>query len=174
MGRKWGVLVAVGVIFALTGCGGEGDAPAATPAAPVRPEPTEPGPFIDECGAVTDAEVTEAFGMPPFTRITRNSVGCVWEVGGANGPSVTYSWYRGSPIGRERAGSELVGRPAADIEIGGHPGFIASAASYLCELGVQFGGDFVHWSIMYGNSRPTHDPCQVARTLAEKTVERAQ
>ncbi|NLE78381.1 MAG: DUF3558 domain-containing protein [Rhodococcus sp.] len=174
MGRKWGAFVAVGLVAVLFGCSG-GEEPQADPgSALVRPEPTEPGPFIEECGSLTDQEVAEAFGMPPFTTVTRNSVGCVWEVGGVAGPSVTYSWYRGSPIGRERAGSELIGRPAADIEIGGHTGFIASASDYLCEIGIAFGGDFVHWSIMYGDSRPAHDPCQVGRALAEKTVERVQ
>lgn len=174
MGRKWGALVAVGLAAVLAGCGGAEDTEADAPAAPVRPEATEPGPFFPECAGMTDQEVSEAFGMPPFTQVTRNSVGCVWEVGGSDGPSVTYSWYRGSPIGRERAGSELIGRPAEDIDIGGNPGFIASAASYLCEVGIAFGGDFVHWSVMYGNSQPTNDPCQVARVLAERTVERAQ
>lgn len=109
-----------------------------------------------------------------FATTTRNGVGCQWEVAGSSGPSVSFSWYRGSPIGRERAGSDLLGRPAADITIGGHQGFIASTAGSLCELGIAFGGDFVHWSITYGLLPPTADPCTVARDLMEKTVSRAQ
>ncbi|NLG55176.1 MAG: DUF3558 domain-containing protein [Rhodococcus sp.] len=136
-------------------------------------EPTDPGPFLGECGSVTDAEVAEQFGMP-IALITRNSVGCEWEVGGIGGPSVTFSWYRGSPIGRERAGSELIGRPAKDIAIDGNPGFVAAASGVLCELGVQFGGDFAHWSVMYGDAHPVNDPCAVAQSLAETSVSRMQ
>ncbi|QNG21444.1 DUF3558 domain-containing protein [Rhodococcus triatomae] len=168
-------MAAVSAVTLVAACGDGGDSPSPVPTgAPTASEPTDPGPFLGECGSVTDDEVAAAFAMPPFTMITRNSVGCEWEVGGLGGPSVTFSWYRGSPIGRERAGSELIGRPAQDISIDGNPGFIASSSGILCELGVQFDGDFAHWSVMYGNSRPTADPCDVARTLAELGVSRMQ
>ena len=127
--------------------------------------------------SVTDDEVAKAFGMPAFTGVTRNSVGCEWETAGIGGPSVTFSWYRGSPIGRERAGSELIGRPATDIDIQGHPGFIGSSvakATILCELGVEFGGDFVHWSVMYAERATRGGPCTVARDLAELSVVEGQ
>jgi hypothetical protein len=51
---------------------------------------------------------------------------------------------------------------------------VASLTSRLCELGVQFGDDFVHWSIAYADAVPAADPCRVARQLAELTVERAE
>ena len=174
MGRKWGVLAAVGVVAALAGCGGRDDAGTDTAAPPATGQITEPGPFFGQCGSVTDDEVSTAFGMPSFTGVTRNSVGCEWETAGIGGPSVTFSWYRGSPIGRERAGSELIGRPATDIDIQGNPGFIASSEGILCELGVEFGGDFIHWSVMYADARPAADPCKVARDLAELSVSRAK
>ncbi|EOM75575.1 DUF3558 domain-containing protein [Rhodococcus rhodnii] len=170
--RAWTTPIVVIAAAGLTACGGD-DAPPAPPQAAASGE-AEPGPFFDECGAVTDDEVARAFAVPGFTTVTRNSVGCEWEVAGTSGPSVTFSWYRGSPIGRERAGSELIGRAASDIEIAGQPGFVASAGNYLCELGVAFGGDFVHWSIMYGESAPTADPCDVARELAETSISRAE
>ncbi|MGA9871833.1 MAG: DUF3558 domain-containing protein [Rhodococcus sp. (in: high G+C Gram-positive bacteria)] len=132
------------------------------------------GPFFGQCGSVDDEEVRTKFAVPTFTMVTRNSVGCEWEVSGFTGPSVSFSWYRGSPIDRERSGSELIGRPAEDIEIDGHPGFSASTDGYLCEVGVEFGKDFVHWSVTYGDRAPTADPCDVAHGLAELTVERAQ
>lgn|SRR5574340_264689 len=175
------MLVAVALLCAgatLAGCGsgGSGDQASSTVAAtPV----TAPGPFFGQCGSVTDDEVTTAFGLPPFTSVTRNSVGCEWELGGSGSPSVSFSWYRGSPIGRERAGSDLIGRPATDIDVQGHPGFMASSKNaagqdYLCEIGVQFGGDFIHWSVMYGYFPPAADPCRVGRDLVELTVKRAQ
>ena len=117
MGRKWGALVLITVAAGLAGCGGDGDDSGTAPAAQSLPQVTDPGPFFGQCGSVTDDEVAKAFGMPPFTGVTRNSVGCEWETAGIGGPSVTFSWYRGSPIGRERAGSELIGRPATDIDV---------------------------------------------------------
>lgn len=106
-------------------------------------------------------------------------MGCEWQLSAPGAPDpaaashVSFSWYRGSPIGRERAGSELIGRPATDIEIDGHPGFLASVSSRLCELGVRFGDDFVHWSIAYTGATRTADPCDAARSLAALTVARA-
>ncbi|WP_430333813.1 DUF3558 domain-containing protein [Rhodococcus sp. ACT016] len=170
-----GALPAAAVLL-LTGCGGSGaderslgDAAASTT--------RDAGPFFGECGSVTDDEVAKAFGVPGFATVVRNSVGCEWQSSvqdGQGSPHVSFSWYRGSPIGRERAGSELIGRPATDVEIGAHPGFVSSLSSRLCELGVQFGDDFVHWSISYAGAAPTADPCRAARQLAELTVERAQ
>lgn len=171
------MLVAVGATMILAGCGGGNDGASAVDGVPGGAAPTqatEPGPFFGQCGSVSDDEVAKAFGMSAFTSVTRNSVGCEWEVAGPGGPSVTFSWYRGSPIGRERAGSELIGRPAADIDVGGHPGFMASVEGYLCELGIEFGGDFVHWSVTYSDWPPAADPCVVGRELAELSVSRAK
>ena len=131
------------------------------------------GPFFGECGSVTDDEVKQAFNIPNLPVVTRNSVGCVWESNGAFGPTVSFSWYRGSPIGREAAGSGLIGRPPEKIEIDGHPGFRGSAGEELCEIGVQFGDTFIHWSVTYADFPPTADSCEVAKKLAELTVSRA-
>ncbi|AUM17739.1 DUF3558 domain-containing protein [Rhodococcus ruber] len=170
------VLGLAGAVVA--GCGSDA-AEAPAPGAAPTPQVTEPGPFFGACGSVTDDEVARAFGLGSFAQVTRNSVGCEWELVGAGGPSVTFSWYRGSPIGRERAGSDLIGRPAIDVEIDGRPGFQGSAQNdvgqtVLCEIGVQFGGDFVHWSVTYGPFTPAADACVVARDLAELSAERAQ
>ncbi len=153
----------------LAGCGSAEDAQS-----PSSPEQAPTAPFFGECGSVTDQEVRDAAVVPVFTAITRNSVGCEWEAAGFTGPSVSFSWYRGSPIERERSGSELIGRPADDIEVGGQPAFLAATDRYLCEVGVDFGQDFVHWSVTYGDQSPTADPCEVATDLAELTVERAE
>ncbi len=173
-------LAAAGVIVVAAtaaGCGSSDDAATAAPTS-TAPSVTEPGPFFAECAGVSDDEVAGRFGLGSFEAVTRNSVGCEWEIY-VGGPSVSFSWYRGSPIGRERAGSDLVGRPAADVEIGGNPGFLGSAENgdgrtVLCEIGVQFGGDFIHWSVSYGLFAPVADPCDVARELAVLSVERSR
>ncbi|MGF7119768.1 DUF3558 domain-containing protein [Rhodococcus sp. TAF43] len=169
-----GVLAGVAVL--VTGCGaaaGGSDESSGSSASTARTS----GPFFGECGSVTDEEVAAAFGVPSFGSVVRNSVGCEWQVSpaaGQPGPHVSFSWYRGSPIGRERAGSELIGRPATDIEIEGRPGFEASVSSRLCELGVEFDDDFVHWSVAYVDSVPSADPCTAARHLAELTASRGK
>ncbi|QCQ92242.1 DUF3558 domain-containing protein [Rhodococcus sp. SGAir0479] len=170
----------VGCAVLLAGCGGGGGEQAGDhPGSPTgtSQSPSAPGPFFGECGSVTDAEVAAAFGVPGFGTVVRNSVGCEWQLSAQDAhasPHVSFTWYRGSPIGRERAGSALVGRPAIDIEIGGRPGFEAASSEWLCELGVQFGDDFVHWSIAYADGVPAAEPCDVGRRLAELTVARAR
>ncbi|MCC8928704.1 DUF3558 domain-containing protein [Rhodococcus sp. I2R] len=165
------VLVGVALAVTLSACGSsDGDA---TPAEDVSGSGGS-GAFFGQCGSVGDQEVLDAFAVQAFTSITRNSVGCEWETAGFTGPSVSFSWYRGSPIDRERSGSELIGRPAQDIEIDGQAGFAAATEDYLCEIGVQYGDDFIHWSVTYGDLTPMADPCDVAMQLAELTVERAR
>lgn len=163
-------------VLVLAGCGGGGEADDATaaPTTPAAPTVAEPGPFFGECGNVTDEEVRAAFAMPALPVVTRNSVGCVWEVGDPFGPSVSFSWYRGSPIGREAAGSGLIGRPPETIEIDGHTGFRGSLGNQLCEIGVQYGDNFFHWSVTYADVPPTANACDVAKQLAQLTAERAQ
>lgn len=168
------VLVLATMSLLAAGCGGAGEESTEVEDAAPSTERYVPGPFFGECGSVTDDEVVSAFGLGPFTSVTRNSVGCQWEISGFSGPSVSFSWYRGSPIGRERAGSELLGRPAQDITIDGNPGFEASLRDSLCEIGVQFGDDFMHWSVSYSDSPAARPPCDVGNELAELVVERAQ
>lgn len=176
-GRRAGTAALAVLSVAAAGCGSADDSADTAPTS-TTPAVTEAGPLFGECGALSDDEVANAFGLGPFSSVTRNSVGCEWEAF-VGGPSVSFTWYRGSPIGRERAGSDLIGRPASDIDIGGNPGFIGSFQSpdgqtTLCEIGVQFGGDFIHWSVSYASFAPAADACAVARDLAETSVERAE
>ncbi len=158
----------------LTGCGsGSSDADATTTQAAGPSKPAPLGPFFGECGSVSDDEVKTAFAVSQLPVVYRNSVGCVWEASGPQGPSVSFSWYRGSPIGREAAGSGLIGRPPEKIEVAGHSGFEGSIDG-LCEIGVQYGDDFFHWSVTYAGTPPTAQPCDVARKLAELTASRAK
>lgn len=166
------------VATAVAACGSADDSSSSAAPTTTTQTITDPGPFFAECAGLSDDEVAGRFGLGPFASVTRNSVGCEWETY-VGGPSVSFSWYRGSPIGRERAGSDLIGRPATDVEIGGNPGFRGSSENaegqtVLCEIGVQFGGDFIHWSVTYAEFTPVADPCEVARELAELSVERSR
>ncbi|QBJ95637.1 DUF3558 domain-containing protein [Rhodococcus sp. ABRD24] len=173
-----------GIALLLAGCGSAADEPQAADGAHAVGAETRSaasaGPFFGECASVTDQEVAETFGVSGFGTVIRNSVGCEWQLAGPRGPHVAFSWYRGSPIDRERAGSDLIGRRGDDIEIAGRPGFVASApnapgrTNSLCEIGVGFGADFVHWSVTYGDTAPAADPCDVAGRLARLTVERGR
>ncbi|WP_157108674.1 DUF3558 domain-containing protein [Aldersonia kunmingensis] len=167
-----GAVIACGLL--LTGCGGDGDGDDSDGPATTGPVISAPGPFFGECGSVTDEEVEAAFAIPDLPVVTRDSVGCVWETGDVLGPSVSFSWYRGSPIGREAAGSGLIGRPPEKIEIAGHEGFRGSIADELCEIGVQYGDSFFHWSVSYSDTPATADPCAVAGDLANLTAERTK
>jgi hypothetical protein len=166
------------VAAAVTGCSstsfGGDDRPVTS--APPRVSPL--GPFFGECGGVRDEELADAVGMPPFTTGYRNSVGCVWENGAAlGGPIESFSWYRGSPIGREMAGSGLIGRPPEKITVAGHPGFKGQqhqSGGDICEISVQFGDDFFEWSVSFGSIPPPVDSCAAALKLANLTIARTK
>ena len=91
-----------------------------------------------------------AWSTPPATRS-----GCQWLAGGGIlGPHFSFTWYRGSPIGRERKTEELSRASVEDINIEGHGGFIAvgedpTLGDNLCEVGIQFQDDFIEWSISF-------------------------
>ena len=161
-------------MLAVVGCGGDDDSDSPEPSARPTQKVSPIGPFFGECGSVTDAEVGDAFGVASFGSVTKNSVGCVWEVGSSVGPSVSFSWYRGSPIEREATGSDRIGRPPEWIEIDGQRAFVGSIPDQLCEIGVQYGDDFFHWSVTVGLNEGFADTCEVAMKLAELTASRTQ
>ena len=133
------------------------------------------GPFFPECGGVSDQEVTKQTRVPGLVNTGRNSVGCMWLAGGSIlGPHFSFTWFRGSPIGRERKTEELSRTSVEDINIDGHEGFVAlgddpTVGNNLCEVGIQFDDDFFEWSISY-SAQPFPDPCDVAKELARQTI----
>ena len=102
------------------------------------------GPFFPQCGGISDQTISELTRVPGLVNTARNSVGCQWLVGGGIlGPHFSFTWYRGSPIGRERKTEELSRASVEDINIEGHTGFIAlgedpTLGNNLCEIGIQF------------------------------------
>ncbi|MBO0854074.1 MAG: DUF3558 domain-containing protein [Nocardia sp.] len=163
---------AVGML--LSGCGSGGksgsDGPAVRPPAKVA----APGPFVGECGNVTDDEVRDLGALGQITQSFKNSVGCTWQAGGIDGPSVTFASYRGSPLGREKAWVTAQGRNPESIQVGGHQGFqdVGTDGS-ICDFAVQLGDDFFEWSTSAGLlATNTGNPCDKNRKLAELTVQR--
>ncbi|MGV9675323.1 DUF3558 domain-containing protein [Nocardia sp. NPDC003482] len=174
MRRISAALVTATALAALLAACGSGDSGDNTP--PVRPpmKVAALGPFTGECGNVTDDEVRDLGGLGQITQTFKNSVGCNWQGGGIDGPTVTFASYRGSPIERERAWVTAQGRNPEAVDVGGHKGFQdTDPQGLICDFAVQLGDDFFEWSTYAGSfGRPSANPCEKNRKLAELTVQR--
>ena len=155
-----------------------GNSGSSSPSAPQSPAPTQNAthwPFFPECGGVTDQTLAEQTRVTGLVNTARNSVGCQWlQGGGILGPHFSFTWYRGSPIGRERKTEELSRASVEDINIEGHSGFVAlgedpTVGNNLCEVGIQFQDDFIEWSISF-SEQPYPDPCDVAKELTRQSI----
>ena len=137
------------------------------------------GPFFPECGGVTDETIADQTRVPGLVNTAKNSVGCQWLAGGGIlGPHFSFTWYRGSPIGRERKTEELSRASVDDINIEGHDGFIAvgedpTLGNNLCEVAIQYDDDFVEWSVSFAE-KPFPDPCDVAKELTRQSIVNAK
>lgn len=134
------------------------------------------GPFFPECGGISDQTVSELTRVTGLVNTARTSVGCQWLVNGSiMGPHFSFTWFRGSPIGRERKTQELSRASVEDIDIEGHSGFLAigedpfTRTKTLCEVGIQFDDDFIEWSVSYVQ-QPFPDPCEVATELTRQSI----
>jgi hypothetical protein len=137
------------------------------------------GPMIPQCGGINDQTVAQLTRVTGLVNTARNSVGCQWLAGGGIlGPHFSFTWYRGSPIGRERKTEELSRASVDDINIDGKNGFIAvgtdpTLGNSLCEIGIQYQDDFFEWSISF-NDKPFPDPCDIAKELTRQTIANAK
>ena len=170
-------VVATAMVPLLAACSGS-DQPASpdVPQSTGGPAPNAThGPFFPECGGISDQEMGKQTRVGGLVNTARNSVGCQWLPGGGIvGPHFSFTWYRGSPIGRERKTEELSRASVEDINIEGHGGFIAigedpTLGNNLCEIGIQFKDDFFEWSISFAQE-PFPDPCDVAKELTRQTI----
>lgn len=135
------------------------------------------GPFFPECGGISDETIAQLTEVPGLVNTAKTSVGCQWLSGGSIvGPHFSFSWFRGSPIGRERKTMELSRTSVEDLNIEGHDGFIGinedpdpKNGVNLCEVGIQFGDDFIEWSISYSQP-PFPDACEVAKELTRQSI----
>ncbi|OZC65953.1 hypothetical protein CH306_15720 [Rhodococcus sp. 15-725-2-2b] len=127
--------------------------------------------FVGECGSMDNTEVQRLTAVSDLTVVSENAVRCRWE--SATGAYAMFTWYRGSPIDRERSVAEAVGRTIERIDVDGHPGFTAAASGASCEAGVENGDGFVHWSVNYVIDGP-RDSCDVVEDLARTTMSKAK
>jgi ribosome-associated heat shock protein Hsp15 len=173
------VAVVIAAVALLAGCSDSGDGGSAS-ASSSAATAAGTGPFFGECGGVTTAEVSQIVGIAGLTNTTNNSSGCEWVTSADQlGPQFSFNWYRGSPIGRERATEQLSRESVSDLTINGAKGFIASDVG-ICEIGMEFGGDFFEWSVSYGLPAPgvaqrsTDQVCGAAKQLSTMSIERAK
>jgi hypothetical protein len=102
-------------------------------------------------------------------------VGCQWAATNrGRGPLISFSWFRGSPIGRERKSEELSRTSVSDITIDGHSGFVATQSDsrlgeHLCDIGIQYGDDFFEWSVQF-TRKPFLQPCDIVTELSRRTI----
>lgn len=171
---------AVAVLALVSGCGtGSNDANGPDVPQTNGPQASKHGPFFPECGGVSDQEIGKQTQVGGLVGTAKNSVGCQWLVNGLIvGPHISFNWYRGSPIGRERKTEELTRTKTEDVEIEGHGGFIAyndtpELGVALCEIGIQFDDDFIEWSISF-DRKPFPDSCEVAKELTRQTIVNSQ
>lgn len=174
-------VVAAAMIPVFAACS-DSSGSSSSPSVPQSPGPSENsthGPMFPECGGISDQTLAEQTRVTGLVNTARNSVGCQWlQGGGILGPHFSFTWYRGSPIGRERKTEELSRASVEDINIEGHSGFIAlgedpTIGNNLCEVGVQFQDDFIEWSISFAEE-PYPDPCDVAKELTRQSIVNAK
>ena len=173
-------IAAVAVIPVLAACssGSDSTSPDGSSTPPTAQGVTH-GPFFPQCGGITDQTIAEQSRVTGLVNTAKNSVGCQWLAGGGIlGPHFSFTWYRGSPIGRERKTEELSRSSVDDINIEGHDGFIAvgtdpTLGNNLCEIGIQYDDDFIEWSISF-SQKPFPDACDMAKELTRQTIVNAK
>ena len=177
--RKLALAAGVVAIATLLGaCSDNGGGPS-QPQGSQAPAPqsanAKHGPMFPECGGITDQTMAEQTRVTGLVTTAKNSVGCQWLAGGGIlGPHFSFTWYRGSPIGRERKTEELSRTSVEDINIEGHGGFIAvgtdpTLGDNLCEVGIQFNDDFIEWSVSFAE-KPFPPACDVAKELTRQSI----
>jgi hypothetical protein len=169
-------VAAAAMIPVLAACSSGSDS--TSPDSPSGPPPAQGithGPFFPQCGGISDQTMAEQTRVSGLVNTAKNSVGCQWLAGGGIlGPHFSFTWYRGSPIGRERKTEELSRTSVEDINIEGKNGFIAvgddpTLGNNLCEIGIQYDDDFIEWSISFAE-KPFPDPCDVAKELTRQSI----
>lgn len=168
------IALAAATAALISACSPEpGDRPPSAPGATSSRQAT-PGPSIPLCGGVSDQTVAQLTGVTGLAVTARNAVGCQWLINGSiDGPWFSFSWFRGSPIGRERKNEDLTRSTVDDITIEGHSGYIARATdrlgTRLCDVAIQYRDDFFEWSIQFVK-KPFPDPCDIAIELSRRTI----
>ncbi|WP_026917335.1 DUF3558 family protein [Gordonia shandongensis] len=171
------LIVAVATVGLLAACGsGEDESASATTETPTAGS----GPTFERCGGLTTEDVTEISGMRGLRLMVDNTSVCEWRRDSAREETVSFNWYRGSPIGRERGTEQLQRDSTRDYEVDGHPGFIAAHAGGICETGISWDADFIEISVAAqssdgtGPSKDIDALCAVTKRITEKVVRGAK
>jgi Protein of unknown function (DUF3558) len=177
--RKLALALAIAAAIPVLGACSDADSGPSQPSGSQSPAPqsgnAKHGPMFAECGGITDQTMAEQTRVTGLVNTAKNSVGCQWLAGGGIlGPHFSFTWYRGSPIGRERKTEELSRTSVEDINIEGHSGFIAvgtdpTLGDNLCEVGIQFNDDFIEWSVSFAE-KPFPPACDVAKELTRQSI----
>jgi hypothetical protein len=169
--RRWRIaaVALVGSVLSAGCSNGGGEAPSGQNASngPAKPN----GPLFDECAGLSPEEVAQKLNASGARVQFRNSVSCQWIVGGST--VATFTMYRGSPIGRERQWEDRTRNDVKDITVRGHSAFLIQMDG-LCEIAVDFGNDFIEWSVELGRVVDNPGTCDSTRQLAELTIDRVQ
>ncbi|MBC7304300.1 MAG: DUF3558 domain-containing protein [Nocardia sp.] len=170
---KPAVALGLACVAVSAACGSGGDDESSRTAR-TPPKVSALGPFVGECGHVTDDEVRSTAGLPAVSAVFRNAVGCNWQSAGTDSAVVTFASYRGSPIERERAWVESKDRTVETVTVQGHTGFQSYGTNFggtTCDFAIGLGDDFFEWST-FGYTVVGGEPCGSARRLAEMTLGR--
>ncbi|MBM7365901.1 DUF3558 family protein [Gordonia hydrophobica] len=175
--RSGAMLVAVAAIVAttLSGCSSSSDGVDTT--ATETPK-AGTGPAFERCGGLTTDDVVSMANMPGLALVIDNTSTCEWRAGADRNGSVSFNWYRGSPIGRERGTEQLQRDRAQDYSVDGQPGFMAHSTG-ICEIGVAWDADFIEislaspYSAVTGPSISTDALCDSAKRITDKVVKGA-
>lgn len=145
-----------------------------------QPGQTKPnGPLFAECAGLAPEEIAQQLGATGARVQFRNSVTCAWVVqwSGMTALQASFTWYRGSPIGREESWEGRTRDGVQHVTIRGYPGFSiyqAGVGGSLCEIGVDFGNDFIEWSVELDRHNQAQQSCDGTRKLAELSLDRAK
>ncbi|MFF2552797.1 DUF3558 family protein [Nocardia sp. NPDC058058] len=141
--RTTGPGLALLAALTLSACGaGATGTPAAAPSS--TPHEITPALDVGLCGSADANQVITLSGIGALTLIGDDPLLCRWAT--ADGSSVSFRWFRNSPIDeyRSEAGASA-GR--ASIDIVGRAGFSWQAA-HSCEAAVRTGDtDFISWTV---------------------------
>ncbi|EGD54324.1 DUF3558 family protein [Gordonia neofelifaecis] len=173
--RSGAMLVLAATALLLAGCSsnGGGDEAGAT-----ETPKAGSGPQFARCGGLTVDDVVSMSGMPGLKLAIDNTSTCEWRADAQRNGSVSFNWYRGSPIGRERGTEQLSRDSTQDYEVDGQPGFIAHTEG-ICETAIAWDADFIEISLASPSSPATGPTinqdqlCGAAKRITEKVVKGA-
>lgn len=141
-----------------------------TPTSGPMTESPEFDKLLQECDAVSPEEIAETVGGGSIERYFLGAV-CMWQVRTPSGlVDVTFAWFENNTVSHEREVAGLLGYTVSDVKVVGSSGFAARRAGppESCGVTIAYSGVITWWV----QAAALPDPCEVARKLAELTLNR--